>query len=55
MHVHLDSNMESNPWELAWEVANSHTQVTEYLELAHMHKGEVIGKSLAIFCAKKEG
>ena len=37
----LDPNELTNPWELTWNVANSRTHVMEYLELEHIHKGEV--------------
>jgi hypothetical protein len=40
----LDPSELTNPWELTWSVANSRAHVLEYLELAHMHKGEVIGE-----------
>jgi hypothetical protein len=39
----MEPNLASNPWELAWEAANSCTHVLTYLELDHMRKGEVKG------------
>jgi hypothetical protein len=40
----LEPNELTHPWELTKIVANSRTYVLEYLELAHMHKGEEIGE-----------